>query len=213
QLSDLADVCVAAALRVAERETLARYGLTTSPGSFAVVGMGKLGSRELTYHSDLDLIFVYLPAAQLAEGVAVHEYFTRLAQRILTTLQVPTREGIAYHIDTRLRPSGNKGPLVSALDSFGDYHERSAQLWERQALIKARVLSGAVALREQLEAVIARFVYGRGLAADEVAEIARMRARIAQERGAADGDAIALKAGRGGLMDVESLVRMPRLRY
>ncbi len=213
QLSDLADVCVAAALRVAERETLARYGLTTSPGSFAVVGMGKLGSRELTYHSDLDLIFVYMPAAELAEGVAVHEYFTRLAQRILTALQVPTREGIAYHIDTRLRPSGNKGPLVSSMEAFARYHARSAQLWERQALIKARAISGVPSVMREVEQVIERFVYAKPLADDEVAEIHRLRMRMEHELAGDERDRFNVKTGRGGLVDIEFLTQMLQLRY
>ena len=217
QLTALAEACLSAAFTLAQREVLARYAIPLAPPTegLAVVGMGKLGGAELSYASDLDLLFIYdagVPDWWSGRSVP-HEYFTRVAQRTMSFLQTPTREGIAYHIDTRLRPSGNQGPLVSALDSFGDYHERSAQLWERQALIKARVLSGALALREQLEAVIARFVYRRGLAADEVAEIARMRARIAQERGAADDDAIALKTGRGGLIDVEFLVQMLQLRH
>jgi len=175
--------------------------------------MGKLGGAELSYASDLDLLFIYAKGGAASGSSIPREFFARVAQRTMSFLQTPTREGIAYHIDTRLRPSGNQGPLVSTLDAFSDYHERSAQLWERQALVKARVLSGPPELRAQLDAVVTRFVYGRGLTAEDVVEIARMRERIARERGSGGEEAIAIKTGRGGLVDVEFLVQMLQLRY
>jgi glutamate-ammonia-ligase adenylyltransferase len=195
QLTALAETCLRAALGIARREVLARSGLPDGAATdgLAVVAMGKLGSGELSYASDLDLIFVYEGGGQ---GV-VHEAFTRIAQRAISALQTPTREGIAYRIDTRLRPSGNQGPLVTSLDAFEGYHRTSAQVWERQALIKARVVAdrGAAA---RLDAIIARFVYGRGLESEEAAEIARMRTRIERERGAADAASVNVKTGRGG---------------
>src|SRR5204862_8240 len=135
--------------------------------------------------SDLDLIFIYDagdPAWWAGRAVS-HEVFTRIAQRVMSVLQTPTREGIAYRIDTRLRPSGNQGSLVSSLDGFARYHQTSAQVWERQALIKARVLLAPAALGAALDDIIGRFVYGSGLSPTEAAEIARMRERIARERG------------------------------
>src|SRR5262249_42037458 len=154
---------------------------------------------------DLDLIFVYDPGdpAWWAGRGVPHEVFTRIAQRTISALQTPTREGIAYRIDTRLRPSGNQGPLVSSLDAFTAYHAESAQVWERQARIRARVVESPAATREQLEAVVERFVYGRGLTPAEVEEIATMRDRIARERGGAAEGAVNIKAGPGGLLDVE----------
>ncbi len=213
QLSDLADVILEATWTVAERETLQRYGLQTSPGRFAVVGMGKLGSRELTYHSDLDLIFVYVPAADAPEGITVHEYFTRLAQLMLTTLQVPTREGSVYKIDTRLRPSGNKGPLVSSLEAFSRYHARSSQLWERQALIKARATTGDASLMADVDGIIERFVYATPLADAEVAEIHRLRMRMERELAGSERHGFNVKTGRGGLVDIEFLAQMLQLRH
>jgi len=128
------------------------------------------------------------------------------------SLQTPTREGVAYKIDTRLRPSGNQGTLVSSLASFEHYHETSAALWERQALAKARVLTGSPALRARVTAAIEQVVYGRGLTAAEVAEMATMRARIADERGT-DGDAVNIKTDWGGLVDVEFAVQMLQLKH
>jgi glutamate-ammonia-ligase adenylyltransferase len=216
QLSALAEACLGAALALGRRETLARTGVPAEPATegLVVLGMGKLGGAELNYASDLDLIFVYDagPAAWWEGRLAPHELFTRIAQRAISALQTPTREGIAYHIDTRLRPSGNQGPLVSSLGAFAAYHETSARVWERQALIKARALSGPPALRAALEAVMARFVYGRGLQREEVAEIARMRERIERERGGPDAERH-IKTGRGGLVDVEFLVQMLQLRH
>lgn len=216
QLSALADVCLAQALGLAWRDVTRKLGLPPEPPTkgLAVLAMGKLGGQELNYHSDLDLIFVYDAGdpAWWRERVAAHEFFTRVAQRAISVLQTPTREGVAYRIDTRLRPSGNQGPLVTSREAFEAYHRTSAQLWERQALIKARVGEGPETLRRQLDDTIARFVYGRGLTAAEVAEVRRMRDRIADER-ASDGQHVNIKTGRGGLVDVEFVVQMLQLRH
>ncbi len=213
QLSDLADVCLDAAWRVAEEETRRRYGLAASPGQFAVVGLGKLGARELTYNSDLDLIFVYVPTAADAGPVSVHEFFTKLAQTLMTTLQVQTREGRMYAIDTRLRPSGNQGPLVSSLESFARYHAETAQLWERQAMIKARGVAGDAALATEVEAIVTRFVYVRPLRDEEVAEIHRLRMRLERELAGDERAEFNVKTGRGGLLDIEFMVQMMQLRH
>ena len=213
QLSDLADVCLEAAWRVAEEETRRRYGIESRPGRFAVVGLGKLGARELTYNSDLDLIFVYVPSAPSAGSVSVHEFFTKLAQTMMTTLQVQTREGRMYSIDTRLRPSGNQGPLVSSLESFARYHAESAQLWERQAMIKARGGRRRAALCSEVEAIVERFVYARPLRDDEVAEIHRLRMRLERELAGDERAEFNVKTGRGGLLDIEFMVQMKQLRH
>jgi glutamate-ammonia-ligase adenylyltransferase len=212
QLTALAETCLRAALGLARREVLGGTGAAdaASADGLAVVAMGKLGSGELGYASDLDLIFVYDAGAP---GTVAHEAFTRIAQRAMSALQTPTREGIAYRIDTRLRPSGNQGPLVTSLEAFESYHATSAQLWERQALVKARVVAGPPALAARLDAIVGRFVFGRGLDPDEVAQIAAMRARIERERGGGDAVAVNVKTGRGGLVDVEFLVQMLQLRH
>jgi glutamate-ammonia-ligase adenylyltransferase len=217
ELSLVAEVCLAAAQRLARREVLARTGLPDAAPTegLAVIGMGKLGSAELNYNSDLDLIFVYDPLdpGWWSGRIPAHEFFTRVAQRTISFLQTPTREGIAYRIDTRLRPSGNQGPLVSSIEAFDAYHREAAALWERQALIKARAITGPEALRQRLAALITACVYGRGLTAEETAAIARMRERIEVERGEVEGSRTNIKTGRGGLVDVEFLVQMLQLRH
>jgi glutamate-ammonia-ligase adenylyltransferase len=217
QLSVLAGVCLGAAVDVARAEVLMRTGLPgTSPtDGLAVLAMGKLGSAELNYNSDLDLIFVYDAGdpAWWAGKIPAHEFFTRVAQRAISALQTPTREGIAYRIDTRLRPSGNQGSLVVSLDAFETYHRTSAAVWERQALIKANPLVGPDGLRARLGRAVDAFVYGRGVERDEVAEIARIREKMVVERGGEGGGEVNIKTGRGGLVDVEFLVQMLQLRH
>src|SRR5262249_34859454 len=183
------------------------------PGEgLAVVAMGTRGGEELNSHSALDLIFVYDAgdAAWWRDRIAPHEFFTRVAQRAMSMLQTPTREGIAYRIDTRLRPSGNQGPLVSSLEAFEAYHRTSAQVWERQALIKARAPAGPASLRARLEGVGPDFGYGPGPDAEQGARSARIRGRIERER---DAGAVNIKTGRGGLVDVEFVVQMLQLRH
>ncbi|MGH7806007.1 MAG: bifunctional [glutamate--ammonia ligase]-adenylyl-L-tyrosine phosphorylase/[glutamate--ammonia-ligase] adenylyltransferase, partial [Candidatus Binatia bacterium] len=211
QLSDLAEACLEAAIAVATDRIVEQLG--PWPGRFAVIGMGKLGSRELNYNSDLDLIFIWDAPSDAVGGVTPGEYFTKLAQRLLSVLQVKTREGFAYRIDTRLRPSGAQGPLVSSLDSFREYHRTSSHVWERQALTRARAVAGAPSLSEAVERIIEEFVYGRGLSDEERAEIARLRARMESELARETPTRWNLKTGRGGLVDVEFVVQMLQLAH
>ncbi|MGH7821956.1 MAG: DUF294 nucleotidyltransferase-like domain-containing protein, partial [Candidatus Binatia bacterium] len=211
ELSTLAEVCLEAALAIAVKALAARYG--PPPGRFAVFALGKLGRRELTYNSDLDLIFVYDRSGDPPAPLSVHEYFAKLAQRLIVVLQLTTREGYVYKIDTRLRPSGSHGPLVSSLEGFREYHQGSSAVWERQALISARGVAGDRSLIEQTEGVIEGFVYGRGLTAEEAAEIARLRARMERELARESVERWNLKIGRGGLVDVQFVAEMLQLRH
>jgi glutamate-ammonia-ligase adenylyltransferase len=211
ELSLLADVCLGGALDIARKALAARHGMP--PGRFAVVGMGKLGRRALSYNADLDLIFVYDGTRDAASGIGVHEYDTKLAQRLMVVLQLTTREGYVYKIDTRLRPSGSHGPLVSSLEAFREYHRTASALWERQALISARGAAGDPSLIAEVESVAENFVYGHGLSAQDVAEIARMRARMEHELARESAGRWDLKTGRGGLVDVEFVTEMLQLRY
>ncbi len=219
QLSTVAEVALEAAAGIAMDAVRERLGLDRAPPTegLVIIGLGKLGGAELNYHSDLDIIFLYDAGPEgwwstSGNGLAPHEYFSRVAQRTISALQTPTREGVAYSIDTRLRPSGNQGTLVSSIAAFESYHATSAALWERQALSKARPLTGPPALCTRAAAVIEQVVYGRGLTTAEVAEMSAMRERIADERGAA-GEAVNIKTDWGGLVDVEFAVQMLQLRH
>jgi glutamate-ammonia-ligase adenylyltransferase len=189
-LSALAEAIVRRVLRAA---------LATIRGpepELAVVAMGKLGGREFTYHSDLDLIF-------LSDGgvEAVHAA-SRVAQRLISYVTTKTGAGSAYAVDSRLRPSGNQGMLVTSFEGFAAYQLSDAQTWEYLALVRARTLAGSAASERVLAHVQDR-VFGSG--GGRWGEVADMRRRVEKERAASEARAIELKCGAGGLMDVEFL--------
>jgi glutamate-ammonia-ligase adenylyltransferase len=221
QLSLLGDTCLEAAFRLAVQD-LQRFGNPTcrlegeeKQASLAVIGMGKLGGGDLNYHSDLDIIFVY-DHQGYTDGdkqISNHEYFAKLAQKVISVLTMQTREGYVYKIDTRLRPSGNAGPLVTSLDSFLEYHRKEAQVWERQALTKARVVLGDELLASQLEDVIRQTVYGASIDDDGRREIHRLRMRMENELARETADSYNIKTGRGGMVDVEFAVQYLQLKH
>ncbi len=218
QLSYLAEACLHGAYETARAALLEQLGRPGLPGRIVIVGMGKLGARELNYNSDLDLIFLYEPDASAPTGpdgadLAAREVFAKLVQRLISALQVQTREGAAYKIDTRLRPSGRAGSLVSSMAAFTRYHQTQAQLWERQALIKARAVAGDPGLAARAHALFERCVYGEPIRAADVAEIQRLRGRMESELARETRERFNIKTGRGGLVDVEFLVQMLQLRY
>ncbi|HEU4430216.1 MAG TPA: hypothetical protein VFT98_15760, partial [Myxococcota bacterium] len=209
-LTDVAEVCIGAALALG-REQLARIAPgvhdVVASGEFLVVGMGKLGSRELGYGSDLDVIFLYdLPGAAESEVALAQEPFVRLAQKFSWALQTRTGEGICYEVDAQLRPSGNQGVLVSSLAGFARHHETHAQLWERQALLRARAVAGSPRLAARFEA-LRRALLARPLRGDAGAEIDRVRRRVESELAQESARRRNLKLGRGGLFDVETIVQ------
>jgi len=222
QLSHLAEACLDAACCMATGE-LSRFGrplVTSEDGSvreasFAIVAMGKLGGYELNYHSDLDIIYIY-DGQGMTDGeksINNREYFAKLGQKIIMVLTTQTREGYAYKIDTRLRPSGNAGPLVTSLESFQNYHGTESQIWERQALTKARVCYGDPGLKAAVEHVVERAVYGSG--ADETvrSEIHRLRMRMETELAKESTGSYNIKTGRGGMVDVEFTVQFLQLKH
>ena len=222
QLTTLADACLKAACTVARQE-LSRFGrpLYRDPdgsdhlADFAVIAMGKMGGMELNYHSDLDIIYIYDHQGQTdgAKQISNHEYFAKLGQKIIMILTTQTREGYVYKLDTRLRPSGNAGPLVTSLESFKTYHKDEAQVWERQALTKARVVFGGDTLKEGIEAVIRHTLYD--FSADEAVreEIHRLRMRMENEIARESKGNYNIKTGRGGMVDVEFIVQYLLLKY
>jgi glutamate-ammonia-ligase adenylyltransferase len=142
-----------------------------------------------------------------------HEYFAKLGQKIISILTTQTREGYVYKIDTRLRPSGNAGPLVTSLESFKNYHRQEAQLWERQALAKARVVLGEEVLRQCIDEVVRHAVYGA--TADDLArsEIHRLRMRMENEIAREVDNSYNIKTGRGGMVDVEFIVQYLQMKF
>ncbi len=231
QLSWVAEVCLEQSIRMARQELAGRFGApyandaddATEETAFAIVGMGKLGGLELNYHSDLDIIFIYDSEGQTRptrgtdpqrfRQLSNHEYFAKLAQRIITALTLVTREGSVYEIDTRLRPSGNQGPLVTSLSAFKRYHQESAQPWERQAMTKARVVCGPPEFAGRLQQLISELAFDRPVPDDLQAEIYRLRSRMEKEIAKETEDHFNIKTGRGGMVDVEFIAQYLQLRY
>jgi glutamate-ammonia-ligase adenylyltransferase len=210
ELTTLAETVLDEATALARIQTEARFPIPATM-RLCAIAMGRLGASEMSYNSDLDLIFVYDDRAEVASGS--REIASRITQKLIAILESRTREGYAYKLDLRLRPSGNAGPLVTSLTGFRDYHRQSSAVWERQALVRARVITGDPELAREVEAARQEFVYGRGLSAAEVAEIAAMRHRMEMEIGAEDKTRLNIKQGHGGLVDVEFLAQMMALSH
>ncbi len=181
---------------IAQRALVAA-GQGIDGGSVAVIGMGKIAGRELTYHSDLDLIFLS------EDDPSRSTRAPRIAQRLIAYLATATGAGVAYRIDARLRPSGRQGALVTTAEAFERYQRERAAAWEHLALMRARAIAGDAARATPSLARIRAAVSGRGPGV--WAEIVEMRARVERERGADAPGRLPFKAGRGGLMDVEFL--------
>ncbi|MDY0189852.1 MAG: bifunctional [glutamate--ammonia ligase]-adenylyl-L-tyrosine phosphorylase/[glutamate--ammonia-ligase] adenylyltransferase [Desulfuromonas sp.] len=231
QLSYLALACLRQAVEIASAELIPRFGRPFCENNsqqwcsaeLAILGMGKLGGMELNYHSDLDIIFIYGGSGENrpVEGTDVtrfkklsnQEYFSRLAQRIISVLSIVTREGRVYEIDTRLRPSGNQGPLVTSLSAYEEYHKSSAQIWERQALTKAKVVVGSPAIVQQIDEINQRVTWEKPLPDELQSEIYRLRGRMEKEIAQENADNLNIKTGRGGMVDVEFLVQYFQLKY
>ncbi len=182
----------------------------------AILALGKLGSRQMTIRSDLDLIIVYEPPAEgtLSDGpkpLSPSEYYTKVTQRLVNALSAQTGEGTLYEVDMRLRPSGNKGPLAVSLEGFAAYQRDSAWTWEHMALTRARVIWGPSALRDRLDAEI-RTVLTRPRDPDALLrDVASMRARIDKEFGTKDR--WDTKYVRGGQIDAEFIAQYMMLRH
>ncbi len=212
-ISELAEACLSASVTIASRAISKKFGGEADELPFAVLGMGKLGGKEMTYLSDLDIVFVYQDDSNMRGSLFVHDWFSRLATRVISVLTTHTAEGKAFDIDTRLRPSGNKGPLVSSLASFRDYHQRTSKLWERQALTKARPIAGPKFIKDELQAIVRDCLTRTPASEEDLKEIAHLRKRMEQEIASEDQFHVDLKTGQGGLVDVEFFVQANILKY
>lgn len=193
---------------VAEKEVEMRSG--TIEGDLAVIAFGKLGSREMSAESDLDIIFVYDtpgPDTQSSGPKVLHntQYFARVSHRLISALTAPTSEGQMFEIDARLRPSGNKGPIAIRYEGFDRYQRTESWTWEKMALTRARVVTGPPTLIAKINETI-RSVLTRPCDREVVlGDVAEMRRRIFSENGSANP--WDLKHVRGGLVDVEFIAQ------
>ena len=213
-LSKLAEVCLEAALKLAGSETGKRYGTQGPRSGLAIIGAGKLGGRELSYGSDLDILFVFKEDRALpppSRGVTVFEYFSKVAEKAISYLSTLTREGFAFRIDTRLRPTGSKGPLVQSIEAFRNYYFTQAETWERQALLRARHVAGDRAVGAEFCSTIQGLIYQDADKAALAGDIRAMRRRMEEEVGKEGGLHYNIKQGAGGLVDIEFLVQYLQL--
>lgn len=209
-LSDLADTMLNAVCDLVEPLVQDRYGVVTADCHYAIVGLGKLGGREISYHSDLDLMLVYSE-----DGTTVRDtpgdtttnqhYFTELLQKVIQALSRLGPLGRLYAVDMRLRPTGKSGSLVLPLAEFERYFaDHGCQLWERQAMTRARVVRGSSHFIEPIRAA----ALGPAWRPEWAAEIRGMRAKLEAKAGTRN-----VKRSRGGLTDVEFLVQWRQLQH
>ncbi|HEY0708750.1 MAG TPA: bifunctional [glutamate--ammonia ligase]-adenylyl-L-tyrosine phosphorylase/[glutamate--ammonia-ligase] adenylyltransferase, partial [Polyangia bacterium] len=213
QLTAVAEACLGATVSQVADQLAARYGRPDA--GLAVLGLGSLGARALRYGSDLDLVFLFSDPGTTAEGMDHQEWFARLAQRAINALGARLDEGSLYEVDTRLRPSGAQGLLVTSFAGFARYHEVDAALWERVALLRARPVCtvdfGAPGRAAAITALWKAATYGGAVDPEALrTELLRMRARIENERAKPVNDTssfeLHLRFSPGGLADLEFLI-------
>ncbi len=215
-LSDVAETVIAALLPPVAAE-FARVHGEVRDGAFAVLGMGKLGGREMTFESDLDVIFIYraphgLEAVSNGERpLPASQYYARLSQRLASALSVRTSEGGLYQIDTRLRPSGGSGPLASEITAFARYQKESAWTWEHMALTRARPIAGDPALCAEVTKTVHGILCARRERADLMRDVDEMRRRVDAER--RTDNVWRMKHVRGGLLDLEFIAQSLQLAH
>ena len=213
-LGDIAETTLAGLLPAVAADFARRHGQVPS-GAFAVIGMGRLGSREMTLASDLDLILIYdvPPSSEVSDGphpLAVASYYARLSQRLIGAITAPTAEGPLYAVDLRLRPSGASGPIASSFAAFARYQHESAWTWEHMALTRARPVAGDAALCRRIAEVIAGVLGSTRDPRRLLIDVADMRRRIAEEN--PRPSPWDLKNRSGGLLDLEFIVQYLVLR-
>jgi glutamate-ammonia-ligase adenylyltransferase len=207
--AELAGHLIQALAERVEAELVRTHGRIAGGGA-AIIAMGKLGGREMTAGSDLDLIVVYDfdPDVIQSDGerpLAPSQFYARYTQRVISALSVPTAEGPLYEVDMRLRPSGQKGPVATQLSSFIDYQTSAAWTWEHMALTRARVVTGPPALVAKVEAAIHGILVRPRDRTQIARDVREMRALIAKEKGT--DNIWDMKQARGGLIDLEFITQ------
>ena len=184
-------------------------------GEFVILALGRMGGGLLTHASDLDLIYLFTGSfSSESDGprpLGATQYFNRLGQRVTAALSVPTAAGGLYEVDTRLRPSGTQGPLVTSVESFARYQREAAWTWEHMALARARPVYGSEAARDELSAIIQATLRQPRDRASLIADVLQMRGDIALHK--APAGPFDVKLGAGGLVDLEFAVHFAQLAH
>ncbi|MGC8740269.1 MAG: bifunctional [glutamate--ammonia ligase]-adenylyl-L-tyrosine phosphorylase/[glutamate--ammonia-ligase] adenylyltransferase [Candidatus Sumerlaeaceae bacterium] len=230
EISDIAHACVHVAAQTAWEELVERYGVPlvesglqpTHPAGMCVLGMGKLGGRELNFSSDIDLIFIYDAEGETTgqtspsrKGVRIsnHEFFNKMGEKIVKFLSARGPAGTLFRVDMRLRPEGKSGPLARSFESLVNYLEQQARDWERLAYLKARVLTGPAPLRARLYQVMQQFVYDKAEPRRIINEIEKLKLMIDREVLLSDTYHREVKRGYGGIREIEFIIAAMQIIY
>jgi [glutamine synthetase] adenylyltransferase / [glutamine synthetase]-adenylyl-L-tyrosine phosphorylase len=216
QISYLADAVVQGALHAAWRKLSAQRGDAIGPNGekarFVVLGMGKLGGCEMSYSSEIELIFLYDGEGRTngSRPMGNQEFFEHLARDIVRLLSEDTELGPAYQVDLRLRPDGQRGPMVMSLPAMLTYYDVRGRTWERQAYIKARPVAGDLDLGSQFLEQLSPWIYRRYLSRADIGGIKALKRRIEQKVHGDDQDRNVM-AGHGGIRDIEFVIQFLQL--
>jgi glutamate-ammonia-ligase adenylyltransferase len=202
ELSQIAEICLNTVYRQADAQLRARYGNPATP--FTVLGLGKLGGRELNHSSDVDLIFLYGEEGQVTSHLSNHEWHNRLAETILKAFSVSDPARRLFRVDLRLRPEGSAGPLTRSLESIENYYAGFGETWERLALIKARRVCGSEELAYEFLTQHQPFIFPKTPTPELLDEVAAIKRRIERE---VPLDDINVKLGVGGIREIEFIVQ------
>ncbi|MBL4691843.1 MAG: bifunctional [glutamine synthetase] adenylyltransferase/[glutamine synthetase]-adenylyl-L-tyrosine phosphorylase, partial [Magnetovibrio sp.] len=214
-LTEVAETLLCALQPRVEDDFAVRHGRVVG-GSLGIIAYGKLGGREKTPTSDMDLAFVYdfdenIDASNGEKPLPISQYYTRLCQRIINAISAPTAEGMLYEVDMRLRPRGNSGPVATTVASFKLYQETEAWTWEHMALTRARMVTGSPDLQDKIHGIIADVLKTTRNAEKLVVDVADMRERMDKDR---HTDQVwSIKDYRGGLVDIEFISQFLQLKY
>lgn len=219
-LSEIAKVTLDAALEIAWRDLSARHGspqgTTADAMGFAIIGYGKLGGIELGYGSDLDLLFLHNATMNsMTDGeraVAAENFYARIAQRLIHLLTATTPSGRAYEIDMRLRPNGASGLLVSSLNAFKAYQQKQAWIWEQQALVRSRAVSGDQVVISAFNVIRRKAICKQRDVKSLRNEVVKMRSKMRDSLDKSSSEVFDLKQGKGGITDIEFMVQYLILR-
>lgn len=215
-LTELAVAAISVALLIAQRELARRYQTLATNPRLAVLGLGRLGSGGMDYGSDLDVVIVYDSATPSpVAGLTHDEAYARLTELLITALSSITRERYLYRVDLRLRPDGQKGPLVTGSEAFIAYLEKRAGFWEWLAHVKLRAVAGDLEFGGAIEAAARKLIHELAHKADPdqlCAETLRLRDRLEKEKTTRRNAGLDIKHGAGGMLDVYFAARYLQLR-
>jgi [glutamine synthetase] adenylyltransferase / [glutamine synthetase]-adenylyl-L-tyrosine phosphorylase len=211
ELSLLAEICLREVYQHWKADLRSRRGEPET--DFAILGLGKLGGRELNHSSDIDVIFLYDEEGQVSPSLTYHEWFNLLGSRIVETFAAPSPAGALFRIDLRLRPEGTAGPLARSLESMENYYAGFGETWERLALIKARGICGSRELAYEFLRQHQPFIYPKSPTPDLLDEIAAIKRRIERDIVGYENIGRNVKLGAGGIREIEFVVQALQLLH